>query len=287
MKEEKELNLMLTQLRQPFRNEDIEWRIQSSGVKDNRAWAKVLAYVQARAIQERLDEVFGILGWQVRYKLEHFDTVDSKEHGLMDKDRQVKEGIICIISVYDKESNYWIEKSDGAPFTNFESFKGGISDALKRTAASGYGIGRYLYKLTFGFADVYKDTKKGRYYSKIEGKAFSWDPPKLPDWALPGGTGKPPIDKEPKQSGKTEPDVSIELEELDKNIILGIAGMLSSVSEKKVNDYIKTGAITGTNIATFMHDTYNTAINKKVDLSGMDKEWIKRLSEKYEIEIGV
>ena len=106
MKEEKELNLMLTQLRQPFRNEDIEWRIQSSGVKDNRAWAKVLAYVQARAIQERLDEVFGILGWQVRYKLEHFDTVDSKEHGLMDKDRQVKEGIICIISVYDKESNY-------------------------------------------------------------------------------------------------------------------------------------------------------------------------------------
>ena len=284
MKEEKEINLMLTQLRQPFANEDIEWRIQSSGEKNNRAWAKVLAYVQARAIQERLDEVFGILGWQDHYQFIHYSTTDSKEHDLMKEGKQVQDGVVCAIEVYDKENGCWIAKSDGAPFTNFESFKGGISDAFKRTAASGFGIGRYLYKLTVGFADISSDTKKYRYYSKIEGKAYSWDPPKLPKWALPGGTGKPPVDD--KKSEDTEPEKPIEIEEIDKNIILGIAGMLSPAAEKKVNDYIKTGAITGTNIATFMHDTYNTAIKKKVDLTDMDKEWVERLSKKYEIEVG-
>ncbi len=257
-------------LNEPFRNEDIEWRIQSSGKKGDRQWAKVLAYVQARAIQERLDEVFGILGWQDHYQFIHFSTTDSKEHALMKDGKQVQDGVVCAIEVFDKENGCWISKSDGAPFTNFESFKGGISDAFKRTAASGYGIGRYLYKLTFGFAEVHKDTKKGKYYAKIDGTACSWDPPKLPDWALPGGTGRPPI---------------VELEELDKNIILAIADALNPAAEKKVNDYIKTGAITGTNISTFMHDTYNAAIKKKVDLSGMDEKYVKRLKSNFEIEV--
>ena len=61
-------------LNEPFKNEDIEWRIQSSGEKNGKPWAKVLAYVQARAIQERLDSVFGVLGWQLRYEIKHFDT---------------------------------------------------------------------------------------------------------------------------------------------------------------------------------------------------------------------
>ncbi len=283
MTKEKEIDLMLTQLRQPFANEDIEWRIQSSGVKNNRAWAKVLAYVQARAIQERLDEVFGILGWQDHYQFIHFSTTDSKEHALMKDNKQVQDGVVCAIEVYDLVSDRWISKSDGAPFTNFESFKGGISDAFKRTAASGFGIGRYLYKLTFGFAEVSSDTKKYRYYAKIGDKAYSWNPPKLPEWALPGGTGKPPIESD--KSKKSEDTEPIEIEEIDKNIILAIAGALNPAAEKKVNDYIKTGAITGTNISTFMHDTYNAAIKKKIDLSGMDKEYVKRLKDKYEIEV--
>ena len=281
------IDLMLTQLRQPFSNEDIEWRIQSSGKKGERLWAKVLAYVQARAVEERFDEVFGLLGWQDDYKSVHFSTVDSKEHALIKDGKQVQEGFICHISVWDGDKKEWIYKSNGAPYTNFESFKGGMSDAFKRTAASGYGIGRYLYKLTVGFAEVYSDTKKGKYYAKIgkESTPCSWDPPKLPEWALPGGTGKPPIDKKSSQSGDTTPEKPVEIEELDKNIILAIAGALNPAAEKKVNDYIKTGAITGTNIATFMHDTYNAAIKKKVDLSGMDEKYVKRLKDKFEIEV--
>jgi hypothetical protein len=39
----------------------------------------------------------------------------------------------------------WIEKQDGAQVTDYEAVKGGISSAFKRVAASGWGIGRYLY----------------------------------------------------------------------------------------------------------------------------------------------
>ena len=42
-------------------------------------------------------------------------------------------------------NNEWISKEDGANVTEFESVKGGISNAFKRVASSGFGIGRYLY----------------------------------------------------------------------------------------------------------------------------------------------
>ena len=50
--------------------------------------------------------------------------------------------MVCNLSI--RVGGEWISKEDGAPFTDFEAFKGGISDALKRAAVK-YGIGRYLY----------------------------------------------------------------------------------------------------------------------------------------------
>ena len=40
-----------------------------------------------------------------------------------------------------------IDREDGAQITEYESVKGGISSAFKRAAASGWGVGRYLYDL--------------------------------------------------------------------------------------------------------------------------------------------
>ena len=52
-------------LQAPFPASDIEWRAQQAGVSANgKPWARVLAYVTNRAIQSRLDEVFGVDGWQ-------------------------------------------------------------------------------------------------------------------------------------------------------------------------------------------------------------------------------
>lgn len=159
---------IMLRLREPFQSEEVEWRIQQSGVYQDKPWAKVLAYIQARAIQNRLDEIFGFDGWQTEYRVE-------------------SSGIICRLSV--KVGADWVYKEDGAQITDIEPFKGGISDAFKRVAASGYGIGRYLYKLTVTFADCQFVKKDGWNKDKVKdgqaNKVFYWNSPELPAWALP------------------------------------------------------------------------------------------------------
>ena len=56
----------LSRLGDPFPASDIEWRIQSSGMSGG-PWARVLAYVTARAIMNRLDEVVGPENWKASY----------------------------------------------------------------------------------------------------------------------------------------------------------------------------------------------------------------------------
>ena len=148
-------------LKEPFPADKIEWRVQRSKIKDGKPTAIVLAYVQARAIQDRLDDIFG---W----------------HGWMTEVRDLSGGIICRLSV--KAGDEWIHKEDGSPETKVEAFKGGISKALVRVASSGFGIGRYLYELGVSYA---KFETNGIYSAKIDGNWYKWNPPTLPDWALP------------------------------------------------------------------------------------------------------
>lgn len=177
----------LMRLREPFPVDEIEWRVARCGIsKKGVPWCMVLAYITARAAQERLDEIFGALNWQTEYRPGEY--VDNGS---------VKTGIICKLSVFD--GGGWISKEDGAQCTDFEPWKGGISDAFKRVCASGYGIGRYLYYLdtTFAMADIerkpgYKDAgfkdASGQYkkiYWYVDTENI------LPDWAKPGGAGKP------------------------------------------------------------------------------------------------
>ena len=162
----------MDRLKEPFSIKDIEWKPGKTGLKDGKPWAMVLAYITARAIQERLDEVFGILGWQDEYT-------------------ESESGIFCRLTVWDGEHKEWITKSNGAPKTEFEAFKGGISNSLKRTAASGLGIGRYLYSLPTAWAEFKGD---GIYSVKIDGQKYKWTPPELPDGALPKKQSK---DKKP------------------------------------------------------------------------------------------
>lgn len=178
----------LKKLAEPFPAEDIEWRVQSSGTSNGVPWARVLAYVTARAIMGRLDEVVGPENWKPRY---------TYEGG----------GVMCYLSIRVSRENgdmpYWVEKGDGAEQTDIEKFKGGISSALKR-AASVWGIGRYLYKLETGFAECDKNTKRFPNYGKTkEGTQFSWTPPDLPEWALPSA---PKAKKKTKKAEKEELD---------------------------------------------------------------------------------
>ena len=164
----------LHDLTKPFPAKDIEWRVQSCGEKQGRIWAKVLAYVTNRAIMERLDSVCGPENWR-----NEFDPWTIGEHA----------AVLCGISI--KIGDEWITKWDGAENTEFEPVKGGLSSAMKRAAVQ-WGIGRYLYNLDTGWAQV---VDKGEHFAKTpEGKGFYWNPPPLPAWALPADSPPPPFD---------------------------------------------------------------------------------------------
>jgi hypothetical protein len=157
----------LARLRDPFAPEDIEWRLQQAGEKNGKIWGKVLAYITNRAIMDRLDEVVGPDNWQNEYR------------------EGPAGGVVCGISIRVRlpdGSAEWVTKWDGAENTDVEPVKGGLSNAMKRAAVQ-WGIGRYLYRLEEGWANVHDG---GQLSGKTrDGKWFRWDPPALPDWALP------------------------------------------------------------------------------------------------------
>lgn len=157
---------IMKRLQEPFPSTEIEWRCQRAGVsKNGTPWAYVLAYVQNRAIQRRLDDLFGVDGWH-----NQFQEWRGK-------------GVLCGISI--RIGLDWITKWDGAEETDIEPTKGGLSDSMKRAAVQ-FGIGRYLYNLEENFAVCSLEARKGwRMYRGKDGQTFYWMPPELPDWAIP------------------------------------------------------------------------------------------------------
>ena len=153
---------VMKRLQAPFAPEEIEWRVGATTKDKTKGMA--LAFVTNRAIQNRLDEVFGCFGWKNEYREWRGNAQ------------------LCGISV--KYEGEWITKWDGASDTDWEATKGGLSDAMKR-AAYQWGIGRYLYNLDPVWVPI-----------RPAGKSYVIDgpPPTLPAWALPEGY------KSPKQS---------------------------------------------------------------------------------------
>lgn len=223
---------LMKKLQAPFPYDDIEWRIQSSGYSTQRKkpWGKVLCYITARAVQDRLDTVIGIHKWESNIRAVSF---------------KAQEGFICDL-ILNIDGNV-VSKSDGAPLTAFEAFKGGISDSYKRTAVQ-FGVGRYLYKLGENWALFYD---KGIYRAKIKvdgkDKWFPWSPPKLPTWALPTGDAKQPEYEKHVFGEGAESENHEDADELsttDKQMIAQIAqkfgtdagdGMSDMLDENKVN----------------------------------------------------
>lgn len=153
----------------PFDPFDIEWRVQQAGEKQGHKWALVLAYVTNRAIMERLDDVFGIDGWQNEY----FPLPDG--------------GVVCGLKC--KLGDEWITKYDGADKTNIEATKGGLSNAMKRAGVQ-WGIGRYLYRLDTTFVTLTEgklpsDGDNIACFIKDMGGRHYFARPALPKFALP------------------------------------------------------------------------------------------------------
>ena len=167
----------------PFPENEVEFRIQSSGKGQKGVWAKCLCYMNNRAVMNRLDAVVGPANWANRF--------EALAGG----------GIVCGISI--RVGAEWVTKWDGADQTDIEAVKGGLSGAMKRAAVQ-WGIGRYLYELDETWAEITdnRDDLYARLPKEKGGDEFHWRPPPLPDWALPGGAGKRPT-AEPQDDAAT------------------------------------------------------------------------------------
>jgi len=139
-------------LKRPFDPKAISWRVGATS--GDKTTGIALAYIDARDVMARLDEVFG-LEWQCRYSHAENKT-------------------ICEIGA--KVDGEWVWRAGGAGDTDVEAEKGAISDAFKRAAVL-FGIGRYLYSLPNKWVPI-----------KPQGKSFVLDgTPPLPVWATPAG----------------------------------------------------------------------------------------------------
>lgn len=116
-------------LKAEFPREAVSWRAQS--MKADGSAAMALAYIDARDVMNRLDDVCGPDGWQCRYPHATTKTV-------------------CEIGI--RVDGEWIWKADGAGDSDIEAEKGALSDAFKRAAVR-WGIGRYLYDLDSPWVD--------------------------------------------------------------------------------------------------------------------------------------
>lgn len=177
----------LRKLSDPFPEGDIEWRVSRSGQGTKGIFCCVFAYITARAISKRLDDVVGPENWC---------NTPLQVH-------EVRTGIWSMqvgISIQVSQGN-WVTKYDVSESTSIEPAKGGFSGAMKRAGAQ-WGIGRYLYLLDETFAEVSETGGKGWLYARLPEKAggatYYWKPPRLPSWALP------PIDVVEKQVTQSE-----------------------------------------------------------------------------------
>lgn len=114
----------------PFPPESISWRVGSTTSDKSKGMA--LAFIDARDVMDRLDDVMGAANWQDRYEF----------HGAR---------TLCYLTL--RIDGEWITKADGAGDSDVEAEKGAISDALKRAAVK-WGIGRYLYDLTSPWVEL-------------------------------------------------------------------------------------------------------------------------------------
>ena len=135
------------ELLKPFPVNRIHWRCGATTKDKSKGIA--LAYIDARDVMHRLDEVLGVAGWQCRYPFEG----------------------CCEIGI--EVGGQWLWKSNGAGQSDIEGEKGQYSDAFKRAGVM-WGIGRYLYALPNVWVELDP-------YRKIV------TPPALPAWATPEG----------------------------------------------------------------------------------------------------
>lgn len=123
------------QLREPFDPRDVDFRVQGRA-NEQTGRAQVVAYIDARSVQDRLDAVVGAGNWSFDWQPLVIDKGEV----------MVAKGTLTIFGV---------SKADAGSASNFEQSLGAVSHCFKRAAVH-WGIGRYLYNLPMAWVSVEK-----------------------------------------------------------------------------------------------------------------------------------
>ena len=123
---------IMAALRAPFHPQQVRWRLAEFDGRGKNPKGIALAYVDARDVAERLDDVMGA-DWSSEFVPMPNGTC------------------CCRITLHLESGPRW--RSNGAGETEKEAAKGAYSDAFKRAAAM-WGIGAYLYALRPQIVDV-------------------------------------------------------------------------------------------------------------------------------------
>lgn len=160
--------------------------------------AMVLFYIDARAVQERLDAVVGCENWQDSYQV-------LPDHS-----------VLCKLSI--RINGEWISKEDAGKVSaqpdGGDRNKSAFSDALKRAAIK-WGIGRFLYRVVAPWAEI-NDKKRfvntPRFPGATRQSSAPQQKPVAPRQEAPPTTPAPPVAEEkPRSNGKAPPKDGVEL----------------------------------------------------------------------------
>ena len=122
--------------------------------------ATVVAYIDARQLQDTLDEVVGADKWQVKYE-------------------ENKGNLFAGIGI--KIGDEWVWKFDCGTESNVEKQKGEASDSFKRAGVM-WGVGRFLYSLPILKLGTKKYTPQGgkeKEYACDDKGNILWTPEEL------------------------------------------------------------------------------------------------------------
>lgn len=167
-----------------FEEKDISWKVLQNNWNEGKPYALMTPFVNAGAIQQRLDDVLGWENWKTEYKVEENGNYKY---------------VVCILSCRTQDGE-WISKQNVCEITDKKEdsnapdnpIKSAYSGAFKRVALE-FGIGRYLKSIKKYSPKCSEEFPKGenavRCYDKKATKTFYAVLPTLED------TPKKEVDK--------------------------------------------------------------------------------------------
>ncbi len=205
-----------------------KWRVQAQTEYN----AQVVAYVDSRQVQDKLDEVVGPENWQCDYRVIN-DNLYAR---------------VGIRVMHEDGTYEWVWKEDCGTESNTEKEKGEASDAFKRAAVK-WGVGRFLYEMPLQKVKVKKHTN-GKTYPCDDSGNILWDGDALTDFVntkIKAGSSRSNPEKyekpaeEPTYSTPNKPKWSKETQakaaKVEKDGLKGSAALIKYLPEfsKKIN----------------------------------------------------